>query len=186
MSCLVHSGSVALLTEATVNLQWQFFPLITYFLAAFNELIYGNNPIFIFVHFLYKEKKKKKMCIKAFDMRLSHLNPIENPSAHLMWRPTLQQELVDSWKLESYGSVLSKGQSPSASGETSHDRVQAICWNVSAGFRMWKMGLIRIFNIRFCEKRIETKTCKPENCLVLYLGYSEVTSVINLKPKLQS
>lgn len=35
------------------------FTTITYLLATFNELIYGHNSIFIFVHFLLGKKRPK-------------------------------------------------------------------------------------------------------------------------------
>lgn len=35
------------------------FTTITYFLATFDELIYSNNSIFIFVHFLFRKKRIK-------------------------------------------------------------------------------------------------------------------------------
>lgn len=35
--------------------------LVTYFLATFNELINGNNPILIFVHFLSRKKRNKAL-----------------------------------------------------------------------------------------------------------------------------
>ncbi|EDL37641.1 mCG146328, partial [Mus musculus] len=38
--------------------------VLTYFLATFNELIYGNDTIFIFVHLLLR-KKRIKHCIES-------------------------------------------------------------------------------------------------------------------------